>query len=157
VLGFTSDLPEEALGLALYAHFVVVEAFRRSGATFRKIEPGNVERKWKDNFGFINDLRAAGYTRSPFQLQQAVSSEPAVMRYVIDVSCIVLAISATYEIFEWTAALVLGQGADEFWGTQGDSWDTQSDMLFALIGAVTALLLFSRAYDRQIERLPFHG
>lgn len=69
------------------------------------------------------------------------------------VICIVLAISATYEIFEWAAALVLGQGADEFLGTQGDSWDTQSDMLFALIGAVTALLLFSRAHDRQIQRL----
>ncbi len=72
------------------------------------------------------------------------------------VICIVLAISATYEIFEWTAALVLGQGADEFLGTQGDPWDTQSDMLFALIGAVTATLLFSRAHDRQIQRLQGH-
>jgi putative membrane protein len=69
------------------------------------------------------------------------------------VICIALAISATYEIFEWTAALVLGQGADEFLGTQGDPWDTQSDMLFALIGAVTAILLFSRTHDRQIQRL----
>ena len=73
------------------------------------------------------------------------------------VVCIVLAISATYEIFEWTAALVLGQGADEFLGTQGDPWDTQSDMLFALIGAVTALLLLSRAHDRQIQGLQLHG
>jgi putative membrane protein len=72
------------------------------------------------------------------------------------VICIVLAISATYEIFEWTAALILGQGADEFLGTQGDSWDTQSDMLFALIGAVTAILLFSRAHDRQIQVLQDH-
>ncbi len=84
VLGYTSDLPEEALGLALYAHFVVVEAFRRSGATFLKIESGKIERTWKDNFGFINDLRATGYTRSPLQLQEGVSSEPAVMQYVID-------------------------------------------------------------------------
>src|SRR4029077_8223856 len=67
------------------------------------------------------------------------------------VICIVLAISATYEIFEWIAALILGQGADEFLGTQGDPWDTQSDMLCALIGAVTAILLFSRAHDRQIQ------
>jgi putative membrane protein len=69
------------------------------------------------------------------------------------VVCIVLAISATYEILEWAAALVLGQGADEFLGTQGDPWDTQSDMLFALIGAATAILLFSRVHDRQIRRL----
>ena len=68
------------------------------------------------------------------------------------VVCIVLAISASYEFIEWWVALALGQGADEFLGTQGDPWDTQSDMFLALIGAVTALLLFSRIHDRQIER-----
>ena len=69
------------------------------------------------------------------------------------VVCVVLAISATYELIEWGAALALGQGADEFLGTQGDPWDTQSDMFFALLGAVTALLLFSRVHDRQIQRI----
>ena len=69
------------------------------------------------------------------------------------VVCIVLAISAMYELIEWGVALALGQGADEFLGTQGDPWDTQSDMLFALIGAVTALLLLSRVHDRQIRRI----
>ena len=69
------------------------------------------------------------------------------------VVCVVMAISATYELVEWGAALALGQGAEEFLGTQGDPWDTQSDMLFALIGAVTALLVFSRLQDRQIARL----
>ncbi len=69
------------------------------------------------------------------------------------VCCVVLAISATYELIEWGAAVALGQGADEFLGTQGDPWDTQSDMLMALIGAVSALLLLSRPHDRQIARL----
>ena len=69
------------------------------------------------------------------------------------VVCIVLAISATYEFIEWGAALTLGQGADEFLGTQGDPWDTQSDMFFALIGAVVALVLLSRTQDRQIKQL----
>lgn len=69
------------------------------------------------------------------------------------VVCVVLAISAAYELIEWAAALALGQGADEFLGTQGDPWDTQSDMFFALIGAVTALLLFTRIHDRQIRRI----
>jgi putative membrane protein len=64
--------------------------------------------------------------------------------------CVVLAISATYELIEWGAALALGQGADEFLGTQGDPWDTQSDMFFALIGAITALTLFGRLHDRQL-------
>jgi len=69
------------------------------------------------------------------------------------VVCIVLAISAAYELIEWAAALILGQGADEFLGTQGDPWDTQSDMFMALIGSVAALLLLSRMHDRQIQRL----
>jgi putative membrane protein len=69
------------------------------------------------------------------------------------VICVVLAISATYELIEWAAAVALGQGANEFLGTQGDPWDTQSDMLFALIGGVTALLVFSRIHDRQIRRI----
>ena len=69
------------------------------------------------------------------------------------VVCIVLAISATYELVEWWAALGLGQGADEFLGTQGDPWDTQSDMFMALIGALAAQPLLSRWHDRQIAAL----
>jgi len=65
--------------------------------------------------------------------------------------CIVLAISATYELIECAAALILGQGADEFLGTQGDPWDTQSDMFFALVGAITALLCFSHWHDTQLK------
>jgi putative membrane protein len=69
------------------------------------------------------------------------------------VVCVVLAISATYELLEWAAAMALGQGADEFLGTQGDPWDTQSDMLFALIGGVTAVLFLSRIHDSQLARI----
>ena len=69
------------------------------------------------------------------------------------VVCIVLAISATYEFIEWGAALSLGQGADEFLGTQGDPWDTQSDMFCALLGSMVALVGFSRLHDRQLLRL----
>ena len=69
------------------------------------------------------------------------------------VVCIALAISAVYELIEWSAALAMGQGADEFLGTQGDPWDTQSDMFMALIGATVALAGFSRLQDRQIRAL----
>jgi len=67
------------------------------------------------------------------------------------VIAIVLAISATYELIEWAAALMLGQGADEFLGTQGDPWDTQSDMFSALLGAVFALGLFSKLHNHQLQ------
>lgn len=66
---------------------------------------------------------------------------------------IVLAISASYELIEWGAALWMGQGADEFLGTQGYIWDTQSDMFFALIGSVVALDFFGKYHDSLIERL----
>ena len=72
------------------------------------------------------------------------------------VICVVLAISACYELIEWAAAVVLGQGADEFLGTQGDPWDTQSDMGFALLGGITALLLLSRWHDQAMALLPEH-
>jgi putative membrane protein len=67
--------------------------------------------------------------------------------------CVALAISAVYELIEWWAALALGQGADEFLGTQGDPWDTQSDMFLALIGACTAMLSLAGIHDRQLEAM----
>ncbi|NJD25829.1 MAG: DUF2238 domain-containing protein [Betaproteobacteria bacterium] len=66
------------------------------------------------------------------------------------VICIVLAVSATYELIEWASALILGQGADEFLGTQGDPWDTQSDMFCALLGGLATLGLLSSPHDRQL-------
>jgi putative membrane protein len=69
------------------------------------------------------------------------------------VIAVCLAISAAYELIEFAAAMALGQGADEFLGTQGDPWDTQWDMLMCLIGAVVALALLGRRHDAQIARL----
>ena len=69
------------------------------------------------------------------------------------VVCVCLALSATYELIEWLAAVLGGSAADAFLGTQGDVWDTQWDMFMALIGATSALLLLSRIHDRQIARL----
>jgi putative membrane protein len=67
--------------------------------------------------------------------------------------CVAMAISAWYELVEWGAAVVLGQAADDFLGTQGDPWDTQWDMFMCFIGASAALLSMSKMHDRQIERL----
>ena len=69
------------------------------------------------------------------------------------VVCICLALSATYELIEWLAAVVGGSAADAFLGTQGDVWDTQWDMFMALLGAISALVLLSRTHDRQLARL----
>jgi putative membrane protein len=69
------------------------------------------------------------------------------------VVCVCLAVSATYELIEWLAAILGGSSADAFLGTQGDVWDTQWDMFMALVGAVSALLLLSREHDRELARL----
>jgi putative membrane protein len=69
------------------------------------------------------------------------------------VMCICLAVSASYELIEWLAALLGGSSADAFLGTQGDVWDTQWDMFMALVGALSALALLSHVHDRQLERL----
>ncbi|QZY54688.1 DUF2238 domain-containing protein [Crassaminicella profunda] len=62
-----------------------------------------------------------------------------------------LAISATYELLEFTVALLTGTAAEAFLGTQGDIWDTQWDMLFALWGAITALLVLGKYHDYSLR------
>ena len=69
------------------------------------------------------------------------------------VCCVALAFSAFYEFIEWWVAVILGEGASAFLGTQGDEWDTQWDMFLCLIGAVSSQLLLSRTHDRQLARL----
>jgi putative membrane protein len=70
------------------------------------------------------------------------------------VVCFCLALSACYELLEWWVALLSEEAADAFLGTQGYAWDTQSDMGWALFGAVLSLLLLGRYHDRQLARLP---
>lgn len=67
--------------------------------------------------------------------------------------CVVLALSAFYEIIEWWAALLSKEAAEAFLGTQGYVWDTQSDMFWALCGAILALLTLSKWHDRQIGQI----
>lgn len=67
--------------------------------------------------------------------------------------CFCLAFSAFYELIEWAVAEISGTGAEAFLGTQGYVWDTQSDMGFALLGAILALLLLGRLHDRQLHHI----
>jgi putative membrane protein len=69
------------------------------------------------------------------------------------VVCVCLAFSAFYELIEWVAALLSAEAAESFLGTQGYVWDTQSDMAWALGGAVLALLCLSRWHDRLMARI----
>lgn len=66
--------------------------------------------------------------------------------------CVTLAISAFYEMLEWWVALASGDEAVAFLATQGDVWDTQWDMLLALLGAIAALVLLSGTHTRQLRQ-----
>ena len=69
------------------------------------------------------------------------------------VVCFCGALSASYELFEWLMSATSGGKADDFLGTQGYEWDTQTDMLMAFIGAIVAQSVLSRLQDRQLERI----
>lgn len=69
--------------------------------------------------------------------------------YIVCAIC--LSFSAFYELIEWWAALLVGGGAQDFLGTQGDVWDAQWDMLLALIGCVVSLLLLSHQHNKQLN------
>jgi len=70
--------------------------------------------------------------------------------FLVTATC--MSISVMYEFIEWWSALILGGGASEFLGTQGDVWDTQWDMFLATIGAILAQLTLSRVQDRQLAK-----
>ena len=67
--------------------------------------------------------------------------------------CVVMMISSFYKLVEWWTALLLGEGAYEFRGTQGELCDTQADMFYALSGEAPAMLSWSRLHDRQMAAL----
>jgi putative membrane protein len=71
---------------------------------------------------------------------------------ILAIAC-ALSVSLIYELIEWGAAVAMGQGADAFLGTQGDPWDTQSDMGMAFLGATAAMVLFARWHDRQLATM----
>lgn len=101
---------------------------------------------------FAQGLVPAMIIRELF-IRKEVISNKSFFNFII--VCICLAISATYEFIEWFVSLVTGDGGDAFLGTQGYVWDTQSDMLFATIGAIVGLIVFSKIQDKQIKNIKF--
>jgi len=74
------------------------------------------------------------------------------------VQCVVLAFAAFWELLEWwVSLLVASDTGTAFLGTQGDVWDTQWDMLLALLGSLIALALCSGQHDRSMARVPWRG
>lgn len=110
-----------------------------------------------------NDFDKVGHLAQGF-VPAIIAREILIRQHVLSrkrwlvfvVMCICMAISACYELLEWAVALLEGSNADAFLATQGDPFDTQSDMFCALIGAATALLLLTKVHDREIGRVASH-
>jgi len=82
---------------------------------------------------------------------EVVKASKIWLNYII--LSIILAFSAFYELIEWWVALGTGEDAEAFLGTQGYVWDTQSDMMYALIGGILALLTLARLHDNALQRI----
>ena len=112
----------------------------------------------RDAFGLArNNYDKVGHFAQGF-VPAMVAREILIRKQVVQVRswlnflvvCFCLAFSAFYELIEWLVAVLSGGSAEAFLATQGYVWDTQSDMAFALAGAVAALLLLGSLHDRQL-------
>lgn len=132
--------------LAIGGHYTY--ALVPAGDWFR--DALGLARNHYDRLGhFVQGFVPAMIARELF-LRLEVLARRGWMPFLIVSVC--LAISATYELIEWVSALILGEGADSFLGTQGDIWDTQTDIFLAGLGAISALIMLARLHDRQLLR-----
>ena len=136
-----------ALILALGGHYTYAEV--PLGCWFQDLL--DLSRNHYDRLGHL----AQGFVPAILVREVLVRTSPLARSKwlaVLTVS-VCLSFSAFYELIEWWSALILGESADAFLGTQGDPWDTQWDMFLALVGAVSALAFLSRRHDHQLGRL----
>ena len=99
---------------------------------------------------FIQGFVPAFITRELFIRLNIIQSKRWIAFLTI---CVCTTISVVYEFLEWFVSLQSGESGDSFLGTQGYIWDTQSDMLYAMIGAICMVVLFSRWHDKEIAAI----
>lgn len=107
------------------------------------------QRNHYDKLGhFIQGFVPACIAREILLRLQVVKNERWLVTFVL---CFCLAFSAFYELVEWWAALAVGEDAEAFLGTQGYVWDTQSDMLLALVGSIVFLVACREWQDSSMQ------
>ena len=149
-----SRLPlSSLLYLCIFLHAVILlvggtYTYARVPLGFQIAEAIGLHRNPYDKIGHFAQGFVPALAAREILLRLSPISKGKLLNFLV--VCVALAVSASYELVEWAAALALGQGADEFLGTQGDPWDTQSDMFFAFVGATVAALGFARIQDRQL-------
>ena len=137
----------EAIILIVGGHYTYAEmpVFNWVRDTF------GLSRNYYDRLGhFAQGFIPAIIAREVLIRNEVISKKKYLFFIVI---CICLAISASYELIEFGVAKFTGNSAEAFLGTQGDIWDTQWDMLMALIGSITSLSLLSTYHDKKLNQL----
>jgi putative membrane protein len=127
--------------------------------TYARVPIGDWVRDWLglsrnhyDRLGHVAQGFVPAIIARELYIRLAVVAKRGWLNFLIICTC--LAISAVYELLEWSVALVLGETSDAFLGTQGDPWDTQTDMFLAFAGAVAALALLHRSHNQQLKSVP---
>ena len=142
------------LYILLLLHFIILSV---GGIyTYAKVPLGYWMQDW---FGFSrNNYDKIGHFAQGFipallireiLLRTSPLKQGKWLNFIIISMC--LAISAFYELLEWWVSAIQGASAEDFLGTQGDPWDAQSDMFLALIGAIVALVVFSKYHNRLLK------
>lgn len=137
----------------LFVHAIVLivgghYSYAEVPAGFWVQEAFGFERNHYDRLGHFMQGFGPAIALRELLLKQSYLKTGKLLSLIVLSMC--LAFSALYELIEWWAAVLLGQGADAFLGTQGDVWDTQWDMFLAMIGATVALAAFSKLQDHYM-------
>ena len=157
LLATARRFPLTSLLLVLFAIHATILAF--GGAyTYAQVPLGNwlrdllgLDRNPYDRLGHF----AQGFVPALLAREVLLRTSPLQAgRWLFTLAtALALSFSVFYEFIEWWTALLSGQAAEAFLGTQGDPWDTQWDMFCALLGAICAQLLLAGLQDRQIARM----
>jgi putative membrane protein len=109
----------------------------------------NLDRNNYDKVGhFVQGFVPAIIAREILIRKNVVNGKAWLNTFVISIC---LAFSAFYELIEWWVAILSGEDAEAFLGTQGYIWDTQSDMAIALVGAICAIVFLAKYHDKQLN------
>ncbi len=112
----------------------------------------NLERNNYDKVGHFAQGFVPAIIAREILIRKSVVNGRAWLNVFIVSIC--LAFSAFYELIEWWVAILTGENAEAFLGTQGYIWDTQSDMAMALLGAFCAIIFLAKVHDKQLSELP---
>ncbi|WML35225.1 DUF2238 domain-containing protein [Clostridium sp. OS1-26] len=111
----------------------------------------NLSRNYYDRLGHFAQGFIPAFIAKEVLIKGSYLKRGKMLNFLI--ICICLSISASYELLEWGVAQATGTAADAFLGTQGDVWDTQWDMFFALIGSIISVLVFGKVHNKYMEKL----